>query len=125
MERIDSQIQKELNDIIAFELKDPRLYTMVTITGVQTAKDLKTAKVYVSVLPEESADEAIAALKGANGFIRTQLFARLNIRMVPRFTFIADTSAAHGYKIEKILKELNAQKNQQTDIQEGDKLDDQ
>lgn len=106
IERIDSELTRELNNIIAFELKDPRLSTMVTITGVNTAKDLKTAKVFVSVLKEEYTDEVLDALKSANGFIRSRLFERLKIRLVPYFTFVADNSISHGFKIEKILKDL-------------------
>lgn len=107
IERIDSELKRELSSIIVYELKDPRLSTMVTITDVQTAKDLKTCKVYVSVLSDENIKGVLDALNGASGFIRSKLFDRLKIRMVPYFTFIADTSISHGFKIEKILKELN------------------
>lgn len=115
IERIDSEIMRELNNIIVYDLKDPRLSTMVTITGVQTAKDLKTAKVYVSVLSDENIKDVIDALKGANGFIRSQLFDRLKIRMVPHFNFIADTSISQGNKIEKILQELKIKNEDEAD----------
>ncbi|HKL73834.1 MAG TPA: 30S ribosome-binding factor RbfA [Clostridia bacterium] len=107
IERIDSELMRELSSIIIYELKDPRLSTMVTITGVQTTKDLKTAKVFVSIFSNDSAKDVLAALNGASGFIRSKLFDRLKIRMVPYFTFLEDSSIEQGFKIEKILKELN------------------
>lgn len=107
MERIDSEIMREISSIIVYELKDPRLTTMVTITQVITAKDLKTAKVYVSVLDDNNVKGVLDILNRASGFIRSQLFERLKIRMVPYFTFIADTSISHGFHIDKILKGLN------------------
>lgn len=114
IERVDSEIMREISNIIVFELKDPRLSTMVTITEVQTAKDLKTAKVYVSVLDDNNVKGILEVLNKASGFIRSQLFERLKIRMVPYFTFIADTSISHGFKIDKILKGLNVKSEEET-----------
>lgn len=115
MERVDSELLRELNNIIAYELKDPRLSSMVTITEVETAKDLKTAKVYVSVLEDNNINDVLEALNKSNGFIRKQLFDRLKIRMVPHFTFIADNSIAYGFKIDKILKTLNQNQEENND----------
>lgn len=107
IDRVDSEIKRELSSIITFELKDPRVNSMVTVTGVNTTKDLKTAKVFISVLDESQSADVLEALNNAAGFIRNKLFDRLKIRMVPHLTFIADNSIAHGFKIEKILKGLN------------------
>jgi len=110
IERVDNELLKELNEIVARELKDPRLEGagFVSVTAVETAKDLKTAKVFVSVMNEEKVDDVLKALNGATSFIRGLLFDRLKIRNVPHFTFVKDNSISHSFKIEKILKEINS-----------------
>ena len=107
IERVDDEIKKTLNDIVAHELKDPRLNTLVSVTEVKTTKDLKNAKVYVSVMEEGMKKDVLKALNAASGYIRGLLFERLRIRLVPYLTFIGDDSFARGAKIEGILKELN------------------
>lgn len=108
IERVDNELVKELNIIVSRELKDPRLTCMVSITAVETAKDLKTAKAFVSVLDDNAADGALNALNGASAFIRGILFERLKIRTVPHLTFVRDNSISHGFRIENILKELRS-----------------
>ena len=106
MGRVDDEIRKVLNEIIAHELKDPRLQTLVSVTDVQTTKDLKNAKVFVSVLEESMSKDALKVLNSASAFIRGLLFDRLRIRMVPYLTFLPDTSFARGAKIEGIIKQM-------------------
>ncbi len=106
-ERVDDEICKQLNIIIARELKDPRLQTLVSVTAVETSKDLKTAKAYVSVMKQDAVQDAVNALNQASSFIRGLLFERLKIRLVPHITFIPDNSMENGDKIDKILKELH------------------
>ncbi len=107
IERVDNELTKELNEIVVHEMKDPRLGQLVSITAVETAKDLKTAKVFVSVMDENAVSDALKALNGAAGYIRSLLFDRLKIRTVPHLTFVKDNSIAHSFKIERILKEIN------------------
>lgn len=110
MERIDSEILQKLSDIILFELKDPRVTSFVTVTEVNTAKDLKTAKVYISVYDKDKAKEVINALNNASGYIRRLMFDRLKIRLVPYFTFLLDTSIEHSFEINKIINSLHDKK---------------
>lgn len=107
IERVNNELLKELNQIVIHELKDPRLAQIVGITAVETAKDLKTAKVFVSVMDENSTKEVLKVLNGAAAFIRSSLFDRLKIRTVPYLTFVKDNSISHSFKIEQILKEIN------------------
>ncbi len=111
LERVDSQIVKELNEIIAYEFKDPRVNTMVSVTGAETTKDLKYAKVYVSVFNNAETDVVIKTLNSAAGFLRSRLFERLKIRSVPNLSFYADISAAYGAKIDEIIKKINDEEN--------------
>ena len=108
MDRVDDEIRKTLNEIIAYELKDPRLETLINVTAVNTTKDLKSAKVFVSIMDKRKAKDALAALKNASGFIRGILFEKLKIRLVPHLTFHLDESLNRGFAIENILKEMHA-----------------
>ena len=110
-ERVDDEICKQLNRIIARELKDPRLSTWVSVTSVSVSKDLKTAKAYVSVFEKEKEKEVLQALSGASTHIRGMLFDCLKIRLVPHITFIADHSMENGDKIDKLIKKLHEDEN--------------
>ena len=111
-ERVDDEIRKLLNEIIARELKDPRLCTIVCVSAVSTSKDLKTAKAYVSVMDKSMEKGAIAALNNASAFIRGLLFNKMKIRLVPHITFIADHSIENGDKIDRLIKKLHEDEQQ-------------
>lgn len=104
--RLAGEMKKEIAEIIRNELKDPRL-GFLSITGVEVAADLSSAKVYFSHLGDEAslADSEKALASGA-GFIRRQLAHRLNTRTVPELTFLPDHSIEYGMKINKILAEV-------------------
>ncbi|HOB64698.1 MAG TPA: 30S ribosome-binding factor RbfA [Clostridia bacterium] len=110
VERIDSEIARELSLLIAYEVKDPRIAdAMITVTGVKTTKDLKYAKVFVSIMAEDK-KSALKLLQSMAGFLRSELSARIRARTVPELTFALDESFEYGQKIEKILRDINASK---------------
>ena len=80
--RINEEIMRELSTSIR-SLKDPRVQGMITITAVDTASDLRTAKVYVSVYDKSRSKEVLKGLKSAGGFLRRQLGASLQLRYTP------------------------------------------
>lgn len=99
-------VREEISLLLQRELKDPRL-GFVTVTEVDVAKDLRTAKVYVSVLGSEAELRAsLAALESARGFIRNWLVPRLRMRAVPHLTFHPDRSMAHAAHIQTVLEGL-------------------
>ena len=106
IERVDEEIRKILNEIIARDLKDPRLNTLINVTEVSTSKDLKTANVYVSIMEKEKRKDALKALSCASSFMRGILFERMKIRLAPHLTFHLDDSLNNGLKIEELLKEI-------------------
>ncbi|MBQ8970859.1 MAG: 30S ribosome-binding factor RbfA [Lachnospiraceae bacterium] len=106
--RINAEVQRELADIIRAGIKDPRIAPMTCVTDVEVAPDLKTAKVYVSVLGDEDKKaETMEGLKSADGYIRHQLAERLNLRNTPELRFILDTSSEYGMKMSKLIDEVN------------------
>lgn len=106
--RINSEVMREMSNIIRSEIKDPRIAPMTCVTGVEVAPDLKTCKAYISVLGDEEArNDTLEGLKSAEGFIRHQLAENLNLRHTPQITFIPDTSIEYGMKMSKMIDEVN------------------
>jgi len=105
--RVSEQIHRELSLLLMLDARDPRLAD-VTITSVDITPDLLLARVYFTVMAErdERVAEAQAGLERATGFLRTQLAARLQLRLVPHLAFELDKSAAYGRRIDELLGEL-------------------
>ncbi|HBX23768.1 MAG TPA: 30S ribosome-binding factor RbfA [Desulfotomaculum sp.] len=105
-EKLAESIKKETSEMLRAELKDPRV-GFATVTGVEVSGDLKYAKIYVSVLgAEKERDLTMAALKKAQGFIRTELGRRIRMRQVPEVSFKLDESLDHGARIIELLNEV-------------------
>jgi ribosome-binding factor A len=107
--RVADQIQRDLAEIIAHELKDPRV-GMITVTEVQVTPDYAHAKVFFTTLldNEEAVKNTLAGLRQAGGFIRGQLGRRLTIHTTPEVHFVHDTSTARGIQLSKLIDEANA-----------------
>jgi ribosome-binding factor A len=106
LDRVNQLIKEEISYLLQRELKDPRL-GFVTVTEVDVAKDLRSGKVYVSVLGGEAEWSAsLAALQSARGFIRKWLAPRLRLRAVPDLSFHPDRSMAHAAHIQSLLERL-------------------
>ena len=104
--RINEEIMRELSDAIR-GLKDPRVQQMLSITAVDTAADLRTAKVYVSVFDKEKSAEVLKGLKSAAGYLRRHIGAALQLRHTPELIFIEDHSIENGARIFDILSTLD------------------
>ena len=106
--RINSEVQRELSNIIRSGIKDPRIAPMTCVTGAEVATDLKTAKIWVSVLgDDEKKKETMEGLKSAAGFIRHELAIGLNLRNTPELKFILDNSSEYGMKMSKLIDEVS------------------
>ena len=106
MGRIDEEYRKELNQIISYDLKNPNVTGMISVTKVKVTTDLKYAKVYVSILNSKNIKETMEGLKKSSGFIRSELAKRINLRNTPELIFEIDDSIEYGAKIDSILKEI-------------------
>jgi len=108
-ERLDSQIQQELMQLLQRDLKDPRV-GFATITRVETSRDLGHAKVWVSVYGTDAERAAsIEALHRAAPWLRRQLGERLRLRHVPQLTIRPDDSIESGDRVLRILREIEAE----------------
>ncbi len=108
--RINEEIQKELSSLFR-SLKDPRVQGgMVTITHVDTTSDLRSAKVFVSVLDKEQEKDVLRGLKNAAGWLRRELGAAIKLRFTPELQFVADDSIEQGAHILQMLRDPNVVK---------------
>lgn len=118
--RIGDQIQKELADLIRNELKDPRI-GMVTITGVDVTSDYSHAKVFFTTLAEQQGmEESLAGLNHAAGFLRSELFHRLALRVIPELHFVYDESIARGVRLSTLIDEAVATEKGGPEKNQGD-----
>lgn len=101
--RIGDQIQRELADLIRLEVKDPRV-GMATITAVQVSADHSQAKVFVTSLRDEAGlQQTLEGLNRAAGFLRTALFHRLKLKVVPTLVFLRDDSIERGVRLSSLI----------------------
>ena len=108
LDRISEEMKKGIDRIIREDVDDPRLQGTFSITRVDVARDLRYAKVYVSVLEGELKEGLLKALKSAAGFIRHELSSRITVRYVPELLFTADENIAYGIHIAQVLRDVQA-----------------
>jgi ribosome-binding factor A len=102
LDRVNQLIREEISLLLQRELKDPGL-GFVTVTEVETTRDLRSAKIFVSVLGDEAQWAAsLAALTRARGFIRNWLREHLDLR--------ADRSMEHAARIQQLLRQLGGER---------------
>lgn len=105
--RVAEQMKKELGEIIARRLKDPRI-GFVTVTDVEVTGDLQQATVYITVLGDDKKrQETLKGLAKAKGFIRTEIGQRIRLRKTPELMFEFDESSDYGNKIDSLLRQIN------------------
>lgn len=104
--RVNTEVQRELSNIIR-TLKDPRVAPWTSVVAAEVAPDLKTCKVYISVLGDKEAQDAtIQGLKSAEVYILRELAGTLNMRNTPQITFIPDQSIEYGVNMSKKIEEV-------------------
>lgn len=106
--RFNSLLQEEISDIIRTRLKDPRI-GFLSITHVEATEDLRSARIYVSVLEESDEEATLEALRHAAGILRSELLRRLRIRRVPQLKFLPDRTIAYSIHIGEVLDSLKTE----------------
>ncbi|MCL4458699.1 MAG: 30S ribosome-binding factor RbfA [Chloroflexi bacterium] len=107
VERVNELIRVELSEMINRQMKDPRLIGMISVTEVQTAPDLRHAKVYISIMgTEEERQLSFSTLQRATGFFRRELGERLSLRRIPELSLHLDESLERGDRILRLLREI-------------------
>ena len=107
--RVNEELMKAISHIITYELKNPDVTGMISVTRVKVTPDLKYAKLYVSLLNSKSVEKTMQGLKESAGFMRSQVAKIVNLRVTPELVFEYDDSIEHGEKIDNILKQISEQ----------------
>jgi len=110
IERVNSELQKKITDILRNDINDPRLdsFGIITIMEVQATSDLDKCKVYISVYGGETkGNEAIIILQSMSKYVRKLLFERMRIRKIPSLSFHLDKTLDNVYKISDLIEEAN------------------
>ena len=117
--RINSEVQRALSELIRMGVKDPRVSSLTSVTDVEVAPDLKTAKVFVSVLGDEKKQkDTLEGLKSAMPYLRSQLAKSINLRNTPELRFHLDTSIEYGMHMSALINQVKAK--DKADVSEED-----
>jgi len=100
-ERVAEQMQRELAELVRLEVKDPRV-RMVTLTGVEVARDYSHAKVFYTTLEGENA-KVQQGLERASGFLRSHLAHSMKLRITPQLHFVYDASVERGARLSQLI----------------------
>jgi ribosome-binding factor A len=103
--RINEESQRELSALIP-TVKDPRVTGLISVTAVETTPDLRFAKVYVSFLEENKAEDAMKGLKSAAGYLRRELGHTLQLRHTPELQWALDDSITYGARMLELINSL-------------------
>jgi ribosome-binding factor A len=106
MRRVDEAMKKVVSEAIP-TLKDPRI-GFVTVTSVETSRDLDHAKVWLSVFgSEKQREQTLAALEGAAGVLQARINRELKLRRTPQLEFLYDRAVEHGVRMTQLIDELS------------------
>jgi ribosome-binding factor A len=111
VERLNSLLKEVISDVIHKEMKNPHLPPLVTVTGVQITKDLRHAKVYVSIIgDQETKIKAISILQSASGFIALHSSKHVVMRFFPDLMFILDESVEKQMQIDSLISKIQKER---------------
>jgi ribosome-binding factor A len=108
IERVNQLIRREISELLLRQIKDPRLGNFLSVNEVETAADLKTAKVYVScICTEEEKKEIMSTLESASGYLHNELSKRIRMRYVPSLSFYWDSSIERATHILNLIDSVS------------------
>jgi ribosome-binding factor A len=114
MRRVNEAVREVLSAQLAAGLKDPRI-GFVTVTGVETSPDLRNARVYFSVLGDETArDEALAGLRHSRGFLQAVINTELRMKRTPHLDFVYDTTGERAARLSRLIDEVAPEPDQES-----------
>ncbi len=115
IDKVSSLIKEELSLIFLHKIQDPGL-SLITVTNVIVSPDLKHTKVYLSVFNKEKRESVLKKVNDLNGWIRTQLAGRIQIRYVPELHFFISDTMDYVEKIEGLFKKIHENDNEKDNI---------
>jgi len=119
--RISEEIKKIVSHLIMYDIKDPRIPSMTSVTHVDTTRDLRFTYIYISVLDSKADKNAIVeGLNSAKGFVRKEIGKELKLRYTPEPIFKMDESIETGIYISKLINDVNKDTKRDDDEEEND-----
>ena len=119
IEKLQELIKQEMSKMLLKEIKDPRI-GFVTVTDVEMTGDLREAKIYISVMGgEEQVKSSLEGLNSALGFVRREIGQRIRLRFTPEISFALDTSLDYGDHIQKLLLQVEGDRDKNVDNAQG------
>ncbi|HPJ01523.1 MAG TPA: 30S ribosome-binding factor RbfA [Candidatus Limiplasma sp.] len=109
IDRVNEEVKRHVDAIIREELHDPRIKGTFSVTRAEVTRDLRYAKIYVSVLSDDDRAAMMDGLKKAAGFVRKSLGKRMIIRYAPEILFEEDNNIAYGIHIADVLKKVQTE----------------
>lgn len=110
-QRLEQDVKVALSKIISYEVKEPSVTGLISVTDVKITPDQKYAKVYVSIFTKGDNKKVLEALKKASGFIRSSLGTKVRMRNIPELHFEIDDSMEYGQKMDKLIDEVVKKEN--------------
>lgn len=122
--RISQEVKKALSNAIFFELNDPNIAPVLTISEVKVSKDLSYADVFLSIMGTEwEKGQTMDSMEKAKGFLRSYVASQVDLRQVPELRFHLDRSIEHGMYMDKLISETLA-KDREAQRQRGEEIED-
>ena len=119
IDRISEQVRREVDRIIRESLSDPRIRGTFSVTRAEVTRDLRYAKIYISILEEADRAPMMAALKKAAGFVRHELGQSMIIRYAPEILFELDNNIEYGIHIASVLKQVRSEEETNDESSDG------
>ena len=110
--RINSEIEKAINEIIEYEIKNPKITGIITVTKCETTMDLDICKVYVSIFSPDNKQEIFDEIKHSARFIRQEVCKKVLLRKMPYLEFILDEGQEYNERIEKAIEQIQKERNE-------------
>ena len=105
IDRVNELLRSEISHLIARDIKDPRVAGVISITEVVASSDLRSAKVYVSVMGRDADQKAaMDGIRSAASFLRRELRERINLKHMPHLTFVLDDSIEEGDRVLRLMQ---------------------
>lgn len=105
-ERLEQDIKVALSNIITYEVKEPGVSGMISVTDVKLTPDQKYATTYVSIYGKNNKEKVLEALKKAKGYIKSSLAKKVRMRNIPEIIFKLDNSMEYGEYMDKVIDEV-------------------
>ena len=108
--KVNAELQKAISEVLTYEIKNPLITGIITVTRVETTQDLDFAKVYVSIFTKDNVQDVFNQILHSARFIRKEVAAKINLRKMPYLNFILDDGIDYTNKIEDMLEKIKEER---------------